>query len=67
MRERHRVAIVKATECLADTRLLIDNSGEPDLVAAELRQATRAVDSIVGRVDVEDLLDEIFASFCIGK
>ncbi len=29
--------------------------------------AIRALDSLVGRVDVEDLLDEIFSSFCIGK
>ncbi|MBU2051250.1 MAG: tRNA uridine-5-carboxymethylaminomethyl(34) synthesis GTPase MnmE, partial [Gammaproteobacteria bacterium] len=38
-----------------------------DLIAEDIRSATRAVDMIVGRVDVEDLLDEIFRSFCIGK
>ena len=26
-----------------------------------------ALDSLVGRVDVENVLDEIFASFCLGK
>jgi tRNA modification GTPase len=38
-----------------------------ELAAAELRVAIRALESLVGRVDVENLLDEIFASFCIGK
>ena len=35
--------------------------------ALDLRRAARALDVLVGRVDTEDLLDEIFASFCIGK
>ena len=38
-----------------------------DLIAEDLRSAIRAVDSIVGRVDVEQVLDEIFSSFCLGK
>jgi tRNA modification GTPase len=38
-----------------------------DLVAEEMRSATRAIDSLLGRVDVEDILGEIFSSFCIGK
>lgn len=38
-----------------------------ELAAENLRNATRSVDALVGRVDVENLLDEIFSSFCIGK
>ena len=38
-----------------------------ELAAEELRAAVRALDSLIGRVDVENLLDEIFSSFCIGK
>ena len=38
-----------------------------DLVAEDLRRAGRAVDSLIGRIDVEQVLDEIFSSFCIGK
>jgi tRNA modification GTPase len=41
--------------------------GAAELVALDLRRAARALDVLVGRVDTEDLLDEIFASFCIGK
>jgi tRNA modification GTPase len=38
-----------------------------ELAAEELRLAQRALDGLVGRVDVEDILGRIFASFCIGK
>lgn len=67
-RERHRAALTTAIGALESAR----NEVEGGLVIAELaaeylRRAIRALDSLVGRVDVEDLLDEIFASFCIGK
>jgi tRNA modification GTPase len=39
----------------------------PELMAEELRLSARALGRISGRVDVEDLLDAIFGSFCIGK
>jgi tRNA modification GTPase len=39
----------------------------PELTAEELRLALRALGRITGRVDVEDLLDIVFAEFCIGK
>ena len=38
-----------------------------ELAAEELRGAVRALDSLVGRIDIENVLDEIFASFCLGK
>jgi len=38
-----------------------------ELRAEELRLAVRALGRITGRVDVEDILDEIFHNFCIGK
>jgi tRNA modification GTPase len=39
----------------------------PELIAADLRFATRSLEAMVGMVDVEHLLDEVFMSFCIGK
>ncbi|UZD90712.1 tRNA uridine-5-carboxymethylaminomethyl(34) synthesis GTPase MnmE [Cognatishimia activa] len=67
-RERHRVAMVRATESLAAGQAVLAFGPEQyDIAAEELRTAIRALDSIVGRVDVENLLDEIFSSFCIGK
>lgn len=68
MRERHRVALGQAIAGL-DVAIgaLDDPLGMSDLIAEDLRTAIRAVDSLVGRVDVEHVLDEIFMSFCIGK
>ena len=37
------------------------------MVAEEIRGALRALDFLVGRVDVEAVLDVIFQSFCLGK
>lgn len=67
-RERHRQAISLSLGSLDAAR--IEVSAGPDraeLAAEELRTAIRALDSLVGRVDVEHILDEIFASFCLGK
>lgn len=68
MRERHRVALVRASDHLLSAEQQLRSGSEmADIVAEDLRSAVRAVESLVGRVDVEDLLDEIFSSFCIGK
>jgi tRNA U34 5-carboxymethylaminomethyl modifying GTPase MnmE/TrmE len=32
-----------------------------------VRQATRALDALVGTVDLEEILDRVFAGFCVGK
>ena len=66
-RERHRVGMTKALDCLAQARGLLRDDDLSELAAAELRAATTALGSLIGKVDVEDLLDEIFASFCLGK
>jgi tRNA modification GTPase len=42
-------------------------AGLTELRAEDLRLAWRSVGRITGQVDVEDLLDVIFADFCIGK
>ncbi|MDE0591002.1 tRNA uridine-5-carboxymethylaminomethyl(34) synthesis GTPase MnmE [Halocynthiibacter sp. C4] len=66
--ERHRMAIDQGIEALESARLEVLRGEErAELAAEELRSVVRALDSIVGRVDVEHLLDEIFASFCLGK
>jgi tRNA modification GTPase len=67
-RERHRAAMARAIMAIesAQEHLIGAGSG-PEFVAAELWVGVRSLDQLVGRVDVEDLLGEIFASFCIGK
>jgi tRNA modification GTPase len=67
-RERHRVAMVIAQKALIGaTEVLSQGPDAYDIVAEELRIGIRALESLVGRIDVETLLDEIFASFCLGK
>ena len=41
--------------------------GREELIAEQVRLATRALERLLGRVDVEDVLDVIFRDFCIGK
>jgi tRNA modification GTPase len=38
-----------------------------EIVAEEIRSAVRVLEQLIGKVDVEDLLDDIFSRFCIGK
>ena len=62
-RERHVRALVAAREALeraASTQAF-------EIVAEELRLAHRSLGAIVGEVSADDLLGEIFSSFCIGK
>ena len=65
-RERHRLALTEVAECLARAQAA-DRSNAPELAAEDLRLALRALGRVTGRVDVEDVLDHIFSSFCIGK
>ena len=67
-RERHRIAIVAAIGAMESAQAeVLGKATRVELAADQLHRAIRALDSLLGRVDVEDLLDEIFASFCIGK
>ena len=68
IRERHRVAMERAVTYLTAAReLVLSGPDVSELAAAELHEGIAALNSLIGRVDVEDLLDEIFASFCLGK
>lgn len=68
VRRRHLVAMQSARSALDSAiEKLRDQGYIAELVAADIRQAMTALDSLIGKVDVEDLLGDIFASFCIGK
>ena len=66
-RRRHLDALKKAQQAIAHSReqLLVYQAGE--LVAEELAVAQRALNTITGEFSADDLLGEIFGSFCIGK
>jgi tRNA modification GTPase len=62
-RARHRQNIELALQSLQ----FFDLSKDLVLAAEDLRQATRYLSFITGKITVEDILGEIFSSFCIGK
>ena len=62
-RARHRSALEECRDALR--RAL--TAPLPELMAEDVRLASRALGRITGQVDVEDLLDVIFRDFCIGK
>ncbi|MCR8724471.1 tRNA uridine-5-carboxymethylaminomethyl(34) synthesis GTPase MnmE [Frigidibacter sp. ROC022] len=67
-RTRHLLAVTRAIGAMESARdEVCAGSDRAEHAAEALRQALRALDGLIGRVDVENLLDEIFASFCIGK
>ena len=63
--ERHRRGFQDARQALASA--LAPDAAEPELIAEDLRRAAFAMDRIVGRIGVEDVLGEIFARLCVGK
>ena len=66
--ERHRVAMVQALERLKVVQTTLSRGTEHyELAAEDLRSGIRSLEAVVGRIGVENLLDEIFSSFCIGK
>lgn len=66
-RERHLGLCVEALDHARRAITAARTGRPPELIAEDLRLAARALGRITGTVDVEDLLDRIFAEFCIGK
>lgn len=68
IRARHRTGMQTAARALDQARIAVSaGAAQAELAAEDIHSAIRALDSVVGRVDVETILDEIFSSFCIGK
>ncbi|GJD61305.1 tRNA uridine-5-carboxymethylaminomethyl(34) synthesis GTPase MnmE [Methylobacterium frigidaeris] len=65
-RERQRIALER---CAHHLDHVVDRGAElpAELVAEDLRLAVRALGEVAGRVGVEEMLDRLFSSFCIGK
>jgi len=64
---RHADALSRAKDGLAQSLSQLAAQAPIELVASELRGALDAFGEIAGRVDNERMLDQLFASFCIGK
>ncbi len=64
---RHRYALGQALEALAQARASLQAGESPELTDVSLRDALDALGSITGRIDTEDILSRVFATFCLGK
>ena len=65
-RERQRKSLESALQAL-NQALTGTSQADEDILAEDIRLATREFGRLTGRVDVEDILDVIFRDFCIGK
>jgi tRNA modification GTPase len=66
--DRHRQALLSSKIALENAqRLFSAHHCGAEFVASHLRDGATALDSLIGRMDVEAVLGEIFAQFCIGK
>ena len=66
-RRRHLDALERASEFLASGALQLGNAGAGELLAEDLRLTQQCLSEITGEFSSDDLLGEIFSSFCIGK
>ena len=67
-RARHKEAMERCLVSLADASNRVALGPEfTDIASEELRISLEALNMLIGRVDVENVLDEVFSSFCLGK
>ncbi|MBA4807315.1 tRNA uridine-5-carboxymethylaminomethyl(34) synthesis GTPase MnmE [Brevundimonas sp.] len=64
-RERHRLRLTEALAAVEAGRKALDIA--PEMAGDDLRRAAAALSRVTGEVGVEDILGEVFSSFCIGK
>ena len=64
---RHEHALQAMHECLESAASKLAEDEALELIASDLRGAIDALGQITGRIDNEDMLDRLFATFCIGK
>ena len=64
---RHQACLKQAKQALEAAQQTLSEGAGAEFISIELREAMNAIGEIAGRIDTEELLGEIFSSFCIGK
>lgn len=64
---RQQEILRKALELLEQTRVTLLNGMSEDFVVIDLRSAWEKLGEITGETIGEDIIDEIFSRFCLGK
>jgi len=65
--ERHRACLLKTCKYLSNAKSLAQEGRGNELISFEIREAINALGEIIGKTTNEDILNNIFAKFCIGK
>lgn len=66
-RERHRLALERARAEIAAFRVARGSGIDAVVAATHLRAAVTALEDVIGLVTTDDVLDRVFAAFCVGK
>jgi tRNA modification GTPase len=64
---RHRMCLERTREAVNRASELVESGASAEVVAFELQEALRHLGEIIGMTTSEDVLDQIFSQFCIGK
>ena len=64
---RHKVCLEKSLEAVNRALELLDHQSSAELLALEIQEALAHLGEIIGLTSTEDLLDQIFSQFCVGK
>ena len=64
---RHKLSLDSVASSLERALIIIDSNDFPEILSVELRGAVSHLDEILGLTSVDDILDNIFSKFCIGK
>jgi tRNA modification GTPase len=66
-RERHRLALEESRTALTAAAPHLATGGEAVLAAHHVQAAVRSLDLLIGAVDVDQVLERVFSTFCVGK
>ena len=64
---RHFTALKDAYESLLKATVSMNENQPTDLISQDIREALYSIGTIVGEISTDEVLDNIFKNFCIGK
>ncbi len=64
---RHKLSLDSVASSLERALFIIDSNDSPEILSVELRDAVSHLDQILGLTSVDEILDNIFSKFCVGK
>jgi tRNA modification GTPase len=64
---RHKELLEKASESIADARSMAERSEALDFIEVDVRRCWELLGEIIGESVTEDIIDQVFARFCLGK